>query len=197
MEAGGHHRKRPLQPFARQLGKAAPIGKARRVNNPVDLPEGFTRRADKARACSKLCKVSGGNPHPCPLPLAFGSDVLQTGNPRRIAALPVQYQTGFRAGQTARRRSADSGPSPRDDRNPQNPPLTPAATIGPAAWNANDRHLPSLPTKGRAGRSAHGRTAPAGSVKLSCAFDYKSESLGTPATLAGLLDASRLTRRFP
>ena len=77
-------------------------------------------RADGGKSRPSLGGGGRGAQH-----LAFGGDVLQTRKPCRVGSLPVQHQACIALRQTARHCSADAGACPRDDSNPQNPPLAP------------------------------------------------------------------------
>src|SRR5205823_378333 len=115
MEGSRHHRKGALQPLARQIEKAAAIGKARGMDQRIDRTKSVVYRADQLGG-------GAGNGEIAAMPadlsaglLALARDLLQAREAPVISALPVQHQPLARRRQTPRNRGADAGATAGND----------------------------------------------------------------------------------
>ena len=110
MEGGRHHGESALERLARQIGKAAAIGKARGMDDGVDRAEGGAGGADEFGGRPGLGKIAGREGNLGAGALAFGSNRLQPRIGSFISALTVQCQAPWRP--ASRRATAAPMPDP-------------------------------------------------------------------------------------
>ncbi|BAM89636.1 hypothetical protein S58_36430 [Bradyrhizobium oligotrophicum S58] len=115
MERGRHYRQRPLEPIARQVAKAAAIGKARCMHHRIDAAERSPRRGNEVRRVACRGEVAAMESHIGPGLSARLRDRLEPHQPGRISALAVQHESLSRPGEAARNGGTDPGTASGND----------------------------------------------------------------------------------